>query len=122
MKTFFVLGMGTGLVAVVQPFAGASALPTWVERLGWTLVHSIWQFAAIAVVTATVNWSLRRMSANVRYIAAVVLLGCTVALPGVTWFLIDVPPRTDERPNRSSSELLRACEVFAFSVGGGGRF
>ena len=83
-----------------------------VERLGWTLVHSIWQLAAIAAFAAIVAWSLRRSSANVKYIAMVILLICTVASPGVTWFLIDVSPRTIERPNRSDFELLSRSDDF----------
>ena len=43
---------------------------TLVEALGWALIHSLWQCAAIAVFFATANLALRRASANARYLLA----------------------------------------------------
>ena len=34
-----------------------------VERLGWVLVHSLWQFALVALVAGTVVRAMRRYSA-----------------------------------------------------------
>lgn len=41
---------------------------TIVDALGWALIHSLWQCAALAVLFAAVNLGLRRASANLRYI------------------------------------------------------
>ena len=68
-------------------------MPAWVERLGWTLVHSIWQLLVVAIVAALVERGLRRRSANARYIAGVIALGAVFALPCVTWSLVVVEPR-----------------------------
>jgi beta-lactamase regulating signal transducer with metallopeptidase domain len=40
---------------------------TMVDALGWALIHSGWQCAAIAMLFAAVNLALRRASANLRY-------------------------------------------------------
>ena len=73
-----------------------------VERLGWTLVHSVWQLLAVAVVAALVDRGLRRRSANARYIAGVIALGAMFALPCVTWLCVRVEPRhaLDESASR----------------------
>ncbi len=42
------------------------AIP-WVEALGWTLIHSVWQLAAVALATAPVMSLLRYRSAQLRY-------------------------------------------------------
>jgi beta-lactamase regulating signal transducer with metallopeptidase domain len=56
-----------------------------VENLGWTLVHSIWQIALIAVALFFVLRILRGFSANIRYIAAVSALALAAILPVFTF-------------------------------------
>ena len=41
-----------------------------VDALGWTLLHFVWQGAAIAALLATADLLLRRASAHARYLAA----------------------------------------------------
>ena len=41
---------------------------TLVDALGWALIHSLWQCAAIGILFAAVNLALRRASANLRYL------------------------------------------------------
>ena len=64
-----------------------------VERLGWTLVHSVWRLFVVAIVAALALRGMRRRSANARYIAGVIALGAMFALPCVTWSLVVVQPR-----------------------------
>src|SRR5579871_55029 len=40
---------------------------TLMEALGWALIHSLWQCAAIGMLFAAANLALRRASANLRY-------------------------------------------------------
>lgn len=54
------------------------------HRLGWALVHSMWESALGAVVLAMIRLVLRRRSANARYIAACATLGVLVAAPILT--------------------------------------
>lgn len=79
------------------------ALPAWGERLGWTLVHSVWQLAAIGCLAGVILALSRRASPNTHYgLSVVALLGMAVA-PCVTWGLIDVDrPRRDPPPQAAS--------------------
>ena len=47
---------------------------SWLETLGWTLLHSLWELSAIAAVSFFVLIVLRRHSAHLRYAVACVLL------------------------------------------------
>ena len=59
-----------------------------VERLGWVLVHSMWQFAAVAIMAAVIAEILRRSSATARYGVLVIAMAMTVVAPCVTWIFI----------------------------------
>ena len=105
MNTFAVYwGAGVSLSDMLQPLRTASStgLPdivqAWVERLGWVLVHSTWQLAAIAVIAALVEWRLKHHTASVRYITGVTALVAMLMLPCVTWILIGVPNRLAVHP------------------------
>ncbi len=62
-----------------------------VVRLGWTLVHFLWQATAVALLLALLLRLLRRAAANLRYAAACGTLLLMVAMPPVTMQFIDVP-------------------------------
>jgi hypothetical protein len=55
-----------------------------IERLGWSLVHSVWQGAAVALLVAGVFRWLRRSSAQARYATACGALLAMLVLPLVT--------------------------------------
>jgi uncharacterized protein (TIGR03435 family) len=58
----------------------------WVESLGWTLVHFLWQGLLIAALYAAIRGSIaRRASPNVRYLLACAALACMLLAPLVTW-------------------------------------
>lgn len=59
-----------------------------VDHLGWVLIHSLWQFAAIALVAGLVVWMLRRSTSTTRYAVWVIALGWAVTAPGVTWMVL----------------------------------
>lgn len=63
--------------------------PQMIERLGWTLVHFVWQAAAVAMLLAVVLRGLRRSSSNVRYVVACMAMALIVALPLVTMSLVE---------------------------------
>ena len=61
----------------------------WVERLGWTLVHFLWQGLSIAVLYAAARRIMaRRSSPNGRYLLACAALAAMMAAPLVTWGLM----------------------------------
>jgi beta-lactamase regulating signal transducer with metallopeptidase domain len=60
------------------------------ERLGWVLVHFLWQAAVVALLLAAFLRLLRRSGANVRYLTACAALAMMVVLPVATIYLIEV--------------------------------
>jgi len=64
--------------------------PQIVQKLGWTLLHFVWQAAAVALILAILLRVLRRSTANLRYIVACSALGLMVLLPAVTIHLVPV--------------------------------
>jgi uncharacterized protein (TIGR03435 family) len=64
----------------------------WVERLGSTLLHFLWEGLLIAAVSAAGRkWTERRCGPNARYIMACVALASMAAAPVVTWILLGLP-------------------------------
>jgi hypothetical protein len=55
------------------------------DRLGWSLAHSLWQGALVALCLLLALRLLARRSANARYLACCVALGLTLLWPVVTF-------------------------------------
>ncbi len=110
--------MMSGLMVIV---------PVWVERLGWMLVHSLWQLAILAVMAAVLLRLLRNRSARMRYAVAVAMLALMAIGPAATWCFISVEPvqrvsssRTDERSGAErqvASVVQKPVTIEAGSVG-----
>jgi beta-lactamase regulating signal transducer with metallopeptidase domain len=72
-------------------FAQAWTQP-WVVRLGWTLLHFLWQGTLIAIVFAIVRALLARsLSAHARYLMACTTLGVMTIAPVLTYFTSSSP-------------------------------
>lgn len=72
----------------MNPIHFLAAQP-WVTRLGWTLVHFLWQGLAIAALYAAARRGMAgRVSSNTRYLLACATLGAMLAAPLVTWGLM----------------------------------
>ena len=78
-----------------------------VRRLGWVLVHSLWEGAVIAALLAAALYLLRRRSSNVRYTLSCAALALLAALPAVNFVLV---PRFHPTTTASAAkgELLLA--------------
>ncbi len=63
---------------------------TWIEPLGWMLVHSVWLIALIVGVATIAFVGLRRCSANARYVTGCAALWLSlVALPSsFAWVMV----------------------------------
>jgi len=59
-----------------------------VHRLGWTLLHFVWQGAVIGTVGALLMASLRRRSPHARYAALLAILGLAVMCPIGTFAIL----------------------------------
>src|SRR5262245_22282275 len=57
-----------------------------VEILGWTLVHFLWQGAAIALVLAAALRGLRRSTPQARYLVACAALAAMAVCPAATFW------------------------------------
>ena len=64
--------------------------PGW-QRLGLTLLHSLWEGTAIAAGFALLASLIRLRQGTARYRASVLALLCVVACAVVTFFLIEIP-------------------------------
>ena len=58
-----------------------------VQRVGWVLIHFLWQGFAVAAVGWCVLKMLGKQSSNTRYIAACIGLALMAAAPVVTFML-----------------------------------
>ncbi|MBI1313696.1 TIGR03067 domain-containing protein [bacterium] len=69
---------------------------TLVERLGWVLLHSLWQFALVALLAGAAVRALRRNSASMRHGVLVVAVAVLTSVPLATWMLLpaESPPDT----------------------------
>ncbi|MCL2648222.1 MAG: M48 family metalloprotease [Phycisphaerales bacterium] len=65
----------------------------WGQRIGWTLVHFLWQGALVVALLAMVLQFQRRWQPQVRYVAACCAMGLLVVMPVITFFVI-APPLT----------------------------
>ena len=68
-----------------------------IRVLGWTLLHFVWQGAAVAALLASLNLALRRATPQARYLAACASLLLMLALP-----VLDLP--RDERSRGRSAD------------------
>ena len=61
----------------------------WVQQLGWTLLHFLWQGSAIALVWALLRAFFRRsLSAQGRYLLACLALGAMASAPVITFLVL----------------------------------
>lgn len=98
-------------------------LASWLEsepatRLGWTLLHFVWQGAVIGMAYGLVRCLMFRCSASMRYLlACVAMLSCLTA-PVVTWvwirpaavMLLSVPVDPVDAPVHSGSAQATAMK------------
>lgn len=82
-----------------------------VYKLGWTLLHLLWQAGVVALLLAILLRLLRRASANLRYIVACTALALVVILPVVTIQLIQVPASYSTVRAESASTLRSEVEA-----------
>ena len=59
-----------------------------VDRLGWTLLHFLWQGAVIAALFAVAQTGLRRRSSHARYWTGCLALALMLAAPVITFIAL----------------------------------
>jgi beta-lactamase regulating signal transducer with metallopeptidase domain len=73
------------------------------HRLGWVLIHSVWQDTLVALALALVLAALRDRSANLRYLTAYAGLVLMLVMPMATYFVVSEPANLGPQ----GSEVLR---------------
>ncbi len=82
-----------------------------VYRLGWTLVHSLWQIGLLASVLALLLALLRRRSANLCYLTACAGLAAMFAVPLATWGILPDRPSPEAAALSTPPESPRPVPV-----------
>jgi len=65
-----------------------------VQKLGWTLLHSLWQGGIVVLLLAVLLRVLQKTSANLRYVISCLGLAVIVLLPVVTFCVVPAPAPT----------------------------
>src|ERR1017187_4109843 len=78
---------GPGMNALVDLLNTA-----WAQRVGWALVHFLWEGAAIAGLLWLVLRLAARRRPQVRYVVSCVALLLMVVAPVVTYMVVPLPP------------------------------
>ena len=73
-----------------------------VNRLGWVLVHSTWQFVVLALVAMALLRGMRKSSAAARYLALLGVMWFVAIAPVATWFVL--PSEVPSHSNAASFE------------------
>jgi beta-lactamase regulating signal transducer with metallopeptidase domain len=94
--------------------------PTLVERLGWTLVHSLWQGVLIAAVSGILFFALRGARPQTRYLAACASLLLMIASAAITFSMI-APSASPLSPSPSPAPSASASASASASTAAGSR-
>jgi protein involved in polysaccharide export with SLBB domain/beta-lactamase regulating signal transducer with metallopeptidase domain len=81
------------------------------QRLGWTLAHSLWEGAAVALLVAMVLAMLARRSSQARYVAGCAGLALMFAALIVTFFALPGPIVRQDAILPTGTESVRAPGV-----------
>jgi uncharacterized protein (TIGR03435 family) len=77
----------------------------WVERLGWTLLHFLWQGLLCAAVYAGTRRWMARSTPNARYLAACLTMAAMLATPLATFLCLGPPPELAPPPDATARAL-----------------
>jgi beta-lactamase regulating signal transducer with metallopeptidase domain/thiol-disulfide isomerase/thioredoxin len=90
-----------------------------IQRLGWTLLHSLWQVLAVAIGLALVLAAVRRRSARAAYAVSCLALVLCLVLPAATFPLVSLPaPRPAPVALNFRSTALSAIGPEALPIAG----
>lgn len=67
--------------------------PQIVQKLGWTLLHFVWQVGVVALLLAILLRALRKSTPNIRYIVACAAMALIILMPTITFNLLSAPER-----------------------------
>ena len=68
----------------------------FIQAMGWTLLHFLWQGAVVAAMLALTLAALKNKRANLRYLVSCAALAVMLALPVFTLWIISSSPSADQ--------------------------
>ncbi|MBW8040918.1 MAG: PDZ domain-containing protein [Planctomycetes bacterium] len=77
-----------------------------VQKLGWTLLHSLWQGGVVVLLLVVCLSVLRKSSANLRYVITCLGLAVIVLLPVVTFCVVPAPDSTSDLESIPASPVM----------------
>jgi parallel beta-helix repeat protein len=87
------------------------ALAPIAQRLGLTILHSMWQSAAIAALLAVVLAALRRAPASLRYLAACTALATCLAVGVITFAMLSNDSRAPLAISNTIAPRMTSAQV-----------
>lgn len=101
---------------ILQTAGSFANWPLVVDRLGWMLIHSLWQFSLAAVVLWIVLRFVSPNSSRARYALCLVALCAAVCFPVITWFQLPdgaspVLLASNTAPGKGENALLRTAAL-----------
>ena len=84
-----------------------------IRVLGWTLLHFVWQGAAVAVLLASLNLALRRATPQARYLLACASLSAMLVLPALTFRVLSAERTPSLAPSSSTAAVAPAARAEA---------
>src|SRR5262245_66256533 len=73
-----------------------------IERLGWALIHSLWQWTIIGLLAWLTLRALHRRSPQARYLATVSLLAAGTMASAVTFALVTPTSHSEQLQNNAT--------------------
>lgn len=83
-----------------------------IERLGWVLLHFVWQAAVLALILAIALRWMQRSSSLLRYVSACTVLVLMALAPIVTFVLLPTDHAFDDRPLLVPDAVLANMPAF----------
>ena len=91
---------------------------TFLQAMGWTLLHFLWQGMVVAGLLAAVNRMLKNHPANSRYVAACASLLVMFAFPMATLYILTISFSADHAGITTSAISLATKHTAAFQTTG----
>jgi beta-lactamase regulating signal transducer with metallopeptidase domain len=89
----------------------------FIDRLGWMLIHSVWEGVVIWLVLQMVLALLHKKSAQARYLASCVALSIMALLPWMTFGSIDLASRLEKTSPASIAVVTGSKGIVVSSLG-----
>lgn len=99
-----------------MPRLGNLVQQDWVQSIGWTLIHSLWQHGFIVLLCALLLWLTRQGSAHLRYLIALVSLISAVIVSILTFLKYQHASATimlPALPLSASTSVLNPLAIFS---------